>query len=158
MPRLCKKQTRSQLGARENTIQRINKYGMSDPLSLHMLAKGDTVAEGDDTGPQGTVIDILPFKKPIYDVKLASGEIVHIRASMTKKGRAGKQFVRVSKEDGGRWAMVPETLLFVSVRNGVAVPATPEEQLGAGTKSSDNPNPYCKCEDTHAVNEQCDKE
>lgn len=131
-----------------------------DPISSHLLAKGDIVAEQDELGLHGTVIDVLPFKKPIYVVQLGGlgGTVVHIRASLTKKGRAGKQFVRVSKEDGGRWAMVPETLFYVAVSD--VVPATQESIVDCGTKSCETTtgsNLYCKCKETHPPNEQCDK-
>lgn len=130
---------------------------MSDPLGLNMLAKGDIVVCGSSSA---TVTDVRPFKKPIYEA-LHGTEILYLRASLTKKGRAGKHFVQVSKADGGRWAMIENSPMWVpasfalaaataAAQEEEAVPGTPEERID--DTISPRPNPYCQCDEKHAAN------
>lgn len=104
---------------------------MSDPLNMQCLQKGDIIAKDVDDECRGVVVDTLLFKKPIYKVEFTDDDglktISYFRASLTKKGRAGKQFVEVSKEDGGRWSAVENGSVMVRVdpEEAATVPATP---------------------------------
>lgn len=129
---------------------------MSDPIGLNMLAKGDVVCQSEIPSRTAEVVSTLPFKKPIYEI-LFGTQILHLRASLTKKGRAGKQFVQVSKADGGRWAMEPNAPIWMplaaysALADAAAPPATPEAAQESGDTIS-SVNPYCKCEEKHAPN------
>lgn len=124
---------------------------MSDPLSIHVLGKGDIIAQSEDSTEFGKVVDVILFKKPIYKVEFPDGhdggkKILHYRASLTKKGRAGKQFVQVSKEDGGRWSTVAETAVMMRID----APQTPDAQPGADAGKF--PNVNCSCTVKHPDN------
>lgn len=131
---------------------------MSDPLASHVLAVGDQIAQTSAHLYRGTVVKVLPFKKPIYEVEFpdtyddSQKEIFFYRASLTKKGRAGKEFVQVSKEDGGRWAMVENSGKMIRVDATLAVPSSQPPIAAPGTDEKALPNPYCKCEEKHPPN------